>query len=283
MTASGYIHGFGAQEERRLWEQAGILAPVVFAGLPLPLSGSLLEIGCGVGAQLDQVGTRCPQVQLTGIDLSLTNLNAAQGFVPGSAASAARLVHADATALPFSDQSFDTAITIWMLEHVKDPSAVLQEALRVLRPDGLLLCTEVDNATFRFLPELPAIQGWWDLFCVQQSEGGGDPFVGRKLRGLAQNLGCQEISTQELGIVSTELNPERRSELLAYLEELLMSGAESLLAEQQAAAPGAESALSVEGRLAEVRNEFAQAKADPSIGFEYLAVRLTCRPPNYSL
>ncbi|KLR60746.1 methyltransferase family protein [Actinobacteria bacterium IMCC26207] len=283
MTASGYIHGFGAQEERRLWEQAGILAPVVFAGLPLPLSGSLLEIGCGVGAQLDQVGTRCPQVQLTGIDLSLTNLNAAQGFVPSSAASAARLVQADATALPFRDQSFDTAMTIWMLEHVKDPSAVLQEALRVLRPDGLLLCTEVDNATFRFLPELPAIQGWWDLFCVQQSEGGGDPFVGRKLRGLAQDLGCQEISTQELGIVSTELNPERRSELLAYLEELLMSGAESLLAEQQAAATGAESALSVEGRLAEVRNEFAQAKADPSIGFEYLAVRLTCRPPNYSL
>ncbi len=283
MTASGYIHGFGAQEERRLWEQAGILAPVVFAGLPLPLSGSLLEIGCGVGAQLDQVGTRCPQVQLTGIDLSLTNLNAAQGFVPGSAASAARLVQADATALPFRDQSFDTAMTIWMLEHVKDPSAVLQEALRVLRPDGLLLCTEVDNATFRFLPELPAIQGWWDLFCVQQSEGGGDPFVGRKLNALAQDLGCQEISTQELGIVSTELNPERRSELLAYLEELLVSGAESLLAEQQAAAPGAESGLSVEGRLAEVRNEFAQAKADPSIGFEYLAVRLTCRPPNYSL
>ena len=283
MTASGYIHGFGAQEERRLWEQAGILAPVVFAGLPLPASGSLLEIGCGVGAQLDQVGTRCPQVQLTGIDLSLTNLNAAQGFVPGSAASAARLLQADATALPFRDQSFDTAMTIWMLEHVKDPSAVLQEALRVLRPDGLLLCTEVDNATFRFLPELPAIQGWWDLFCVQQSEGGGDPFVGRKLRGLAQDLGCQEISTQELGIVSTELNPERRSELLAYLEELLMSGAESLLAEQQTAARGAESALSVEGRLAQVRNEFAQAKADPSIGFEYLAVRLTCRPPNYSL
>ena len=283
MTQPGYIHGFGAQEERRLWEQAGILAPVVFAGLPLPPSGSLLEIGCGVGAQLDQVGTRCPEVQLTGIDLSLTNLTAAQGFVPGSAASATRLLQADATALPFRDQSFDTAMTIWMLEHVKDPLAVLQEALRVLRPDGLLLCTEVDNATFRFMPELPAIQGWWDLFCVQQSEGGGDPFVGRKLNALAQDLGCREVLTQELGIVSTELNPERRSELLAYLEELLMSGAESLLAEQQAAAPGAESALSVEGQLAEVRNEFAQAKADPSIGFEYLAVRLTCRPPNYSL
>ena len=281
MTASGYIHGFGAQEERRLWEQAGILAPTVFAGLPLPLSGSLLEIGCGVGAQLDQVGTRCPQVQLTGIDLSLANLNAAQGFVPGSAASTARLLQADATALPFRDQSFDTAMTIWMLEHVNDPSAVLREALRVLRPDGLLLCTEVDNATFRFMPELPAIQGWWDLFCVQQSEGGGNPFVGRKLRGLAQDLGCQEISTQELGIVSTELNPERRSELLAYLEELLMSGAESLLVEQQAAATGAESDLSVEGRLAEVRNEFAQAKCEPSIGFEYLAVRLSCRPPHY--
>ena len=279
MTASGYIHGFGAQEERRLWEQAGILAPAVFAGLPLPSSGSLLEIGCGVGAQLDQVGTRSPQVQLTGIDLSFANLSAAQGFVPGTAASTARLLQADATALPFRDQSFDTAMTIWMLEHVNDPSAVLREAVRVLRPDGLLLCTEVDNATFRFLPELPAIQGWWDLFCTQQSAAGGDPFVGRRLNALAQDLGCQEIRTEERGIVSTKLNPERRSELLAYLEELLMSGAQTLLAEQQAATTRAESGPSVEGRLAAVRSEFAQAKADPSIGFEYHAVRLSCRPP----
>ncbi|MSX00728.1 MAG: SAM-dependent methyltransferase, partial [Actinobacteria bacterium] len=63
MTGSGYIHGFGEEESRRLWEQAGILAPMVFSELPLPRHGSLLEIGCGVGAQLNQIALRCPDLQ----------------------------------------------------------------------------------------------------------------------------------------------------------------------------------------------------------------------------
>jgi ubiquinone/menaquinone biosynthesis C-methylase UbiE len=279
VTGSGYIHGFGEEESRRLWEQAEILAPMVFSTLRLPLQGSLLEIGCGVGAQLNQIAQRCPNLQLTGIDLSLANLSAAKKFLSVSAASSAQLLQANAVALPFPDDSFDTAITIWMLEHVSDPLAVLREAVRVVQPGGNLLCTEVDNATFRFAPELTAIQHWWDLFCTQQSAGGGDPFVGQKLRELAQGLGCEQVSTEELALASSEMGPTRRAELLDYLEELLLSGAAALQKDPQVMAQSDRNLGSLEEVLSGLKEEFAHAKADPTIGFDYHAVQLTCRTP----
>ncbi|MEX0768425.1 MAG: class I SAM-dependent methyltransferase [Microthrixaceae bacterium] len=263
MTGTGYIHGFSNEESQRLWDQASILAPMVFAGLPLPLHGSLLEIGCGVGAELDQIAQRCPELQLTGIDLSWENLDASQSFLSRSAASSAQVAQATATQLPFADHSFDAAITIWMLEHVPDPVAVLSEAVRVLRPGGVLLCTEVDNATFGFVPELPSIALWWDMFCAQQTAGGGNPFVGRQLKFIAEDIGCEDIITEDLAIASSDMDAGRRIELLNYLEVLLLSGAAAL---QEAA-----------HAMEKLRAEFNTARADPTIGFDYHAVRLSCR------
>ena len=46
---------------------------------------------------------------------------------------------ADLSALPFRDESFDAAINVVVLEHVRDPGGVLCEISRVLRPGGRLL------------------------------------------------------------------------------------------------------------------------------------------------
>jgi len=45
----------------------------------------------------------------------------------------------DLAALPLADGSFDAALNIVTLEHVRDPAAVLREIARTLRPDGPLL------------------------------------------------------------------------------------------------------------------------------------------------
>lgn len=50
-------------------------------------------------------------------------------------------VLADAGALPFQDSSFDIVICAEILEHIYDPSKVISEALRILRPNGRLLIT----------------------------------------------------------------------------------------------------------------------------------------------
>jgi SAM-dependent methyltransferase len=47
-------------------------------------------------------------------------------------------VECDAQALPFADSSFDYVFSYHMLEHVRDPRAVVSEMSRVLAPRGLL-------------------------------------------------------------------------------------------------------------------------------------------------
>ena len=45
---------------------------------------------------------------------------------------------ADAQAIPFRDEAFDAAVSFAVLEHVEDPARLVAEALRVLRPGGVV-------------------------------------------------------------------------------------------------------------------------------------------------
>lgn len=46
---------------------------------------------------------------------------------------------ADATRLPFADETVDVVVSLAVLEHVKDPDAFLREAQRVLKPAGCII------------------------------------------------------------------------------------------------------------------------------------------------
>ncbi|HRU04821.1 MAG TPA: class I SAM-dependent methyltransferase [Candidatus Brocadiia bacterium] len=50
-------------------------------------------------------------------------------------------VHGDGQMLPFRAESFDTVLCNQTLEHVPEPSHLMREALRVLRPGGALILT----------------------------------------------------------------------------------------------------------------------------------------------
>jgi ubiquinone/menaquinone biosynthesis C-methylase UbiE len=268
--AQDYIHGYSREEQRRLIQQAEVLAPNVFAGLDLTGPGRLLEIGCGVGAELATIAARWPRPDLIGLDRSAEHLAAAKDYLlPLARAGRAWLLRGDAYALPFRDGSLDTVITVWMLEHVAGPDRVLAEALRTLAPGGRLVCTEVDNGSFAFDPAVPAIRDWWDAFNRFQLMGGGDPFVGRRLAHLATESGYADIDTKTLPIIASDREPRRRGALLDYLENLLLSGADHMLA----------AGIVRQTQVAALRRAFEQVRGDETTSFRYFAVRLTCRKP----
>jgi SAM-dependent methyltransferase len=261
-----YIHGFSEAERLRLIEQAEMLSTPVFGGLDFSGDRSLLEVGCAVGAELHLIAKRAPHLQLTGLDLSAVHLRAGRAWLAGN--ERIRLIRGDARALPFPDDSFDVGMTIWLLEHVQDAAAVVRELLHAVKPTGRVILTEVDNRTFGFDPPQPAISAWWDAFNRCQAEiGGGDPFVGRKLRGIAEALGA-EVLAEEPRLVITGTDATRdRTDQLRYLRELLESGAERMLAQGCASATMEQAMVTA----------FDAVQAEPNVAFQYGAVRLICR------
>ena len=85
--------------------------------------GRLLDVGCGNRPYLEVF--RPAVSSYVGLDPDR------QGSRPDVAALAAEL--------PFAERSFDTALSIAVIEHVQDPRRMLVEVRRVLRPGGHLI------------------------------------------------------------------------------------------------------------------------------------------------
>jgi SAM-dependent methyltransferase len=97
-----------------------------------PGSGRCLDLGCGTGlhfATLLDLGWTT-----TGVDLSADQLRVAR-----ERGAAVELVHADASGLPFEDDSFDVVVSVFTHTDMDDYPGAVREAVRVLVPGGRLV------------------------------------------------------------------------------------------------------------------------------------------------
>lgn len=104
----------------------------VVAGLPALADASvLLDVACGTGLLLRALARRRDDRVTIGLDRSLRMLEAAARALPG-----ARLLRADAAALPVADRSADAVACVTALHLLEDPAAFAEWA-RVLAPGGV--------------------------------------------------------------------------------------------------------------------------------------------------
>lgn len=90
----------------------------------------VLDIGCGNGNYLIDENRKKIHWAV-GIDLKTE-------FV-GKNICMDEIVIGDIIKMPFKDSSFDIVISLWVLEHLEDPSRVFSEIQRVLKPNGLFI------------------------------------------------------------------------------------------------------------------------------------------------
>jgi SAM-dependent methyltransferase len=109
--------------------------PAVANALQLSLHDELLELGCGSAAFLAGQADRVHRV--AGIDLSDLQVGLARKRLGERIdAGTAEIVHGDAAALPWPDASFTVVTCMSVFEAFPDPSGVVAEVFRVLRPGG---------------------------------------------------------------------------------------------------------------------------------------------------
>lgn len=104
-----------------------IEAMSVFAGKPLE---TVLEVGCGTGAVLDQLQRRRIGSTFTGIEIG-TERSKKRG--EGEKAGKIEILGYDGRHIPFEDSSFDLVYATHVLEHVTDEREFLYELRRVAR------------------------------------------------------------------------------------------------------------------------------------------------------
>jgi SAM-dependent methyltransferase len=88
--------------------------------------GRILDLGCGDQPYARLVGRG--NLEYIGVDLSLEH-----SPLPD--------VCADSLRLPFRDSTFDTILSTQVIEHVADPSEMMREISRVLKPSGHVIMT----------------------------------------------------------------------------------------------------------------------------------------------
>lgn len=208
---STYIHGTEPGEQARLATLNRLTNAAFVEFLTVQAGTSVLEVGSGLGILAGDVRAAARDVRVTAVERSSAQISAAvrdRGV---------RYVRADAHTLPFPSDRFDLVYARYVLEHVSDPEAVVNEMRRVARQDGRVAACENDVSLMRVDPPCPAFEGVWLAFQQQQRNLGGDGLVGRRLYRLFRSAGFSAIELS----VQPEVHWHGSAGFAAWMENLV--------------------------------------------------------------
>ena len=182
-TLEKYTHGHAPatvrqHAQRTVEEAAAFLLPDLRPGM------RLLDVGCGPGSITRGFAERLAPGHVVGLDLSTETLAAACQDAVARGLTNLRYEEGSVYRLPFPDASFDVAFAHQVLQHLREPATALREMLRVVRTGGLVAAREVDWGTVSYWPADPWIDRFVEVHFKTWYRNGGEPRIGRKLRGL---------------------------------------------------------------------------------------------------
>jgi ubiquinone/menaquinone biosynthesis C-methylase UbiE len=188
-----YVHGYSTRESIRLVDQATTLTELLHNDTVYPAGSSVLEAGCGVGAQTVILAKNSPEAYFTSIDISPASLEAAAVVVARENLTNVSLQNANIFSLPFPEESFDHVFVCFVLEHLQDPIGALRHLMPVLKRGGTITVIEGDHGSTYFHPESQLASRTIQCLIDIQARMGGNSLIGRQLYPLIKNAGYKDV------------------------------------------------------------------------------------------
>ncbi|MEQ8563050.1 MAG: methyltransferase domain-containing protein [Cytophagales bacterium] len=150
MTSDGFVNIPFTKENMDIYIIRKSIINAINTCLP-QFKGNLLDIGCGKMPYRQHILDNSAITNYNGLDIE-TALIYDEQVSPDYTW--------DGITMPFAKDKFDTAFGTEVLEHCPDPSRILKEVHRVLKPNGLFFFTvpflwnlhEVPNDYYRYTP-----------------------------------------------------------------------------------------------------------------------------------
>jgi len=154
----------------------------------------VLDAGCGPGSITAGIAERIGSGQVTGVDLSESQVSQAVRACAERGLSNVQFRAGSAYELPFADASFDALFSHALVEHLADPLRAMREFFRVLKPGGVMGVVTPDWDGFLVGPLSTALMDAINAYKALQIANGGDVNIGHKLSQYAVDAGFVEVT-----------------------------------------------------------------------------------------
>jgi trans-aconitate methyltransferase len=259
MADNNYIHGYSSTEQERLKDQNDVLAKYIYDRCPFKKGRRILEMGCGVGAQMQYLLDHYDPSYLCGVDISAEQIQTAKQTLSCVDSKLFDLVHTDVADFNPTEQ-FDHLLFVWVLEHVPDPVQLLQDSVKHLKPGATLFITEVNHSSMQVQGASDKFYEIWNAAINFQAQLGGDANIGQRLPEiLAACEGLVDVEVKPYAMHFDQSQAAARDELIRYFEPLIES----------AALPMIEAKYIEESLWSDVKSEIPQLVGNPDVTFYY--------------
>jgi SAM-dependent methyltransferase len=190
---------------------------------------NVLDVGCAAGTTTRLMAEIVGKYgKAVGIDLSEERLEEAISYSLNFVQTEYRVGNAET--IPAKEGEFDVSWARFLFEYLKSPLTVIAEMKRVTRLNGVVIISDLDGNCLWHSPTSQHFSEELSQAIDLLGQYGFDPFVGRKLFGLAHQAGLKDIEVDVrpyhciVGKISVEVENHWQMKLDTVADTLVKLG-----------------------------------------------------------
>ena len=209
-SSDNFIGDEAEKEIYRLESQARVRWPqevIVLRNAGLKVGTRIADIGCGSGIITEYLAN---EVDASGLVVGIENNEKLFNLAKARNAkyNQVQIINNDACHLvEIEENFFDFVYARFILQHLADPTNLLTEANRILKPGGKLIVMDADDSLFHITPYHKEMGEFLSEVSKGQTKYGGDRNIGHKIPCMLFDAGYSNINTSVYTFTSKNISP----------------------------------------------------------------------------